>query len=374
VAAVAQEKAPPADLAAAEAAIERGREATTRWDFAAAVRELEPALATYDRLLPKNDPRIEPVVISLARAYRGASRWDLGERAARRAAALAADASDASEQLIAQNELGLIYEESGRKDEAIAVYQAALDSANARGGDDIEEAKVTTEHNLGLAYSDRGDYAEAERLLEHVLAADRKADPRSVSTANTMHNLALAYRDDGKLDQAKAMFEEALAILTERLGTKHARLGPTLNGLAGTLHLKKDLAGAEALYRRSLALSEAGGQLDPVAASDLADVETDLGHPAEALVLIEKSLAAELARSPYPNDEIVRTLVKRLRAHLALGNLPAAEADTTAAISASRQANANNPTQVKVTIKWVADEWQHAGNAQRARSLRLTKP
>lgn len=372
---VAKPPAPaPADVDAADAAVARGCEANEAWEFETAARELESAVAAYDRAFPHGDPKIEPVLMALARAYRGAGKWDLAEKAARRAGRLAAGANDAAEVLLAQNELGLIYEESGRSDEAIGIYKAALDGAKDREGDDVDDARVSLEHNLGLAYSNRDDFAPAEEMLERVLEHDRKQDPRSVSTANTMHNLALAYRDDHKLGKAKVLFEEALAILTEHLGPKHARLGPTLNGLAGTLKLQNDLVPAEAMYRRSIAIAEANGTFDYIAAADLADVETDLGHAKEALVLIDKSLAAQKARSEYPRDEIVRTLVKRMRAHLKLHEYAAAEVDTEAAISTSRQANANRPSQVQATINWIADEWKDAGKTKRAAAIRAMQP
>ena len=66
-------------------------------------------------------------------------------------------------------------------------------------------------HNLGDLYSDRGRLDEAEAFYERALQGKEKAlGPDYMSTLDTVHNLALPYSNQGQLDEAEALYERAL--------------------------------------------------------------------------------------------------------------------------------------------------------------------
>jgi len=66
-------------------------------------------------------------------------------------------------------------------------------------------------HNLGLLYADQGKLDEAEKTYQRALQGYEKAwGPDHTSTLDTVNNLGLLYADQGKLDEAEKMYQRAL--------------------------------------------------------------------------------------------------------------------------------------------------------------------
>ncbi len=106
-----------------------------------------------------------------------------------------------------RNNLGLVYEQTGRWDDAIALFQAALPLAS-RASLDTESA---LEVNLGNTYSDMGDYSRALPPLERSLAAKRILNnPRRIS--QTLHAIALVQFAMGDDAKGGATLQEALKL------------------------------------------------------------------------------------------------------------------------------------------------------------------
>jgi tetratricopeptide (TPR) repeat protein len=365
-----------ADAAAitdAEGALERGLEHNRGWRFEDAAHELDGALELFEGATPRDELKIMDTMSALGRAYRGLGRWRDAETVLRRRLALAEDYQDDSERPSALSDLAQVISEAGDPRRAIPMFEEAVAIDEKLGRGDDHEGKMARIHNLGLALGDVGDERGAIRLLERVLVADKKNDPVSVSTANTMHNLALNYRDAGELDTAEDLFESAIRIITAKEGGDHPRLVPSLSGLAGTLKLAGKYDEAELLYRQVLAIT-AKGRLDgrAIALADLGDLEVQVGRFEEARTHLDE--AVELLHRLYPdpkgNAEIVRTLIKRTAAHLGLEDTRAAERDTAAAIEMATEVYAGYDEEIARKIDWLADIWDHAGNAKRAKSLR----
>ena len=64
-----------------------------------------------------------------------------------------------------------------------------------------------TVHNLGAVYTDQGKMQEAEAMYRRALEGFEKAwGPEHTSLLNTVNNLGLLYSNQGKMREAKAMF------------------------------------------------------------------------------------------------------------------------------------------------------------------------
>jgi CHAT domain-containing protein/tetratricopeptide (TPR) repeat protein len=106
-------------------------------------------------------------------------------------------------------------------------------------------------NDLGLLYDASGRYDRAEPLFLEALETNRELGDR-VNYAVVLHNLADVLRKQGKFDRAEALYGEALAIKKEFLGALHAEYGRTLNALALLYYVRGDYVRAEPLYLEAL--------------------------------------------------------------------------------------------------------------------------
>jgi len=157
---------------------------------------------------------------------------------------------------LAHDALGVLAENDGRLDEAIAHYRASLA---------IEPRQHEGYNKLGNALRLRGDLTGAIAQIERSLAIE----PRSVAAWNS---LGLAHHDRGDLAAAVTAFEKALSIHPD-FAAAHTNLGITLQA-------QGDFAAAEFHHRAAL-------RIDP----DLAAAHTNL-----AVVLLAQGDVREAIR------------------------------------------------------------------------------
>jgi tetratricopeptide (TPR) repeat protein len=70
---------------------------------------------------------------------------------------------------------------------------------------------LNTVNNLGILYADQGRLENAEAMYERALQGKEKAwGPEHTSTLSTVNNLGNLYKSQGRLDKAEAMYERAL--------------------------------------------------------------------------------------------------------------------------------------------------------------------
>ncbi len=99
------------------------------------------------------------------------------------------------------------------------MFLAALKEAEKFGEQDPRLA--TSLNNMAELYRIRGEYAEAELLIQRALAIREKAlGPEHPYVAPSLNNLAALYRDQGKYAEAEPLYQRALAIREKALGTR----------------------------------------------------------------------------------------------------------------------------------------------------------
>lgn len=211
-----------------------------------AVILLERANATYQALLPPDDPERLSVLNHLALAYERAGNPDkaipLLEEAYRLWNAHHGPIDEQS--IMFMNNLATIYLESGKRDRGMPLLIQALKLARENlGPDDI--GTITAINNLGLSYFHGDDAERALPLLEESVQLSKTVfGPTHPQTLVSMNNLAGTYVALGKVDLGVALYEHVVKSEKIILGFDHLDTLTAMNNLAGAYQAagKLDLA------------------------------------------------------------------------------------------------------------------------------------
>ena len=160
--------------------------------------------------------------------------------------------------LDATHNLGNLYRNQGKFDEAGKMYVQAL-----QGKEEALGAKhastLQTVNNLGLLYWNQGKLEEAEKVLLRALQGTEEAlGAKYTLTLGTVNNLGILYRDQGKLSEAEKMYMRALQDKEETLGLKHTSTLSTVSNLGVLYKDQGKLLEAERMLLRALQGFEEG--------------------------------------------------------------------------------------------------------------------
>jgi len=207
-----------------------------------------------------DDPRGAAAVVEtltrLGDLARLRGRYEQAELYLRRALTIAAHPDRAVAAAGARNALAITFKDSGRYDEAAALYRDVLSEVVARFGPK-SSAVATCYHNLaGLAYA-REDYQAAEPLARHaVRLRARRFGAHHRDVAADLAVLAAVLLGEHRLDEAERAYRQALSSYTRVFGSEHYEVAVVLNGLA-TIEVERGRpVQAEPLYLRALAIKE----------------------------------------------------------------------------------------------------------------------
>ncbi|KAH6383964.1 hypothetical protein HBI60_252390 [Parastagonospora nodorum] len=227
------------------------------------------------------------------------------------------------------NNLGVLYKNLGRLDEAEKMYQRALQGKEKAWGPE-HTSTLDTVNNLGLLYADLGRLDEAEKMYQQALQGYEKAwGPEHTETLVTVNNLGLLYADLGRLDEAEKMYQQALQGYEKAWGPEHTSTLDTVNNLAGLYMNLGRLDKAEKMYQRALqGFEKAWGPehtstLDTV--NNLGNLYADLGRLDEAEKMYQRALQGyEKAWGPE-HTSTLDTVNNLAGLHMNLGRLDEAE-------------------------------------------------
>ncbi len=203
------------------------------------------------------------------------------------------------------NNLGVLFKQLGRYDEALSLYRQVLGSTPA---DSLESA--TLHHNIGGILHAQGDYTAAEvparRAWEISRALLGEDDPRTMLDA-----AAYAAVLDGleRYGESEAIYRRALAIFEAAYGPEHYEVAATLHNLGALLAVRGDYPEAEEHYRRALALKEtllgAGSPDAALTRHNLGNMLSRAGRSAEAIAMLQEAVAVLEKRLPPGHPHLV---------------------------------------------------------------------
>jgi tetratricopeptide (TPR) repeat protein len=181
--------------------------------------------------------------------------------------------------------LGMLKDDKGEMDEAIALYNQSLEITQRIGH---VQGKAATLLSLAGIYAHKGEVDEALALYNQSLEIkERIGDVQG--KAATLHCLAGIYANKGEVDEAIALYNQSLEI-KERIGDVQGKAA-TLHCLAGIYANKGEVDEAIALYNQSLEIKERIGDVQGKAATlhCLAGIYADKGEVEQAIALYNQS-------------------------------------------------------------------------------------
>ena len=246
----------------------------------AGLGRLDEALAEWRKALAIR-PNNWQVLSNMGAALYTAARYDDATAVYRDLVALQPD------NAIGFHMLGLVAQKQGRSDEALSFFQRAV-SVGA-------SPPPQTLSSMGFIYHERGDYQQAAEAFRAAL----QARPGAAATHRNLGDSLLKLGRDG---EARASYRRA-AELAEQARAVNPADAVNLASLA--VYLEK--AGDDALARQRLDEALQRAPADPEVCYRGALVHAVAGRAAEALLMLERAVAAGYSRSePALADEFER--------------------------------------------------------------------
>ena len=184
------------------------------------------------------------------------------------------------------NEAGMMHDDSGNLEDALALYQQSLDISREIGDQSGEGATL---NNISQIYHERGDYDTALKYLEQSLDINQELNDRAGEGA-TLNNISQIYDARGDYDKALPLLEQSVAIFREA-GSK-AEEGTLLNNISQIYQAWGDNAKALQYYEQSLDISQEIGDTkgEGTTLNNISQIYDARGDYGPALKYLEQSL------------------------------------------------------------------------------------
>jgi len=194
------------------------------------------------------------------------------------------------------NQVGLRAFGKGDYVEAQELLEAAVTEAEKFPGKDARLANSL--NNLGRCLFEEGLTADSEPKLKRALALYNDLNGKeSVESADVLENLATLFVLKTDLASAEQTFKQTLAIRQKKLGGDNLEVADTLNELGGVFISEKKFDEAESVLRNALAIryKAKGGDSPEVAAvnTNLASLYCQTGKYGQAEKLYMRALSVD---------------------------------------------------------------------------------
>lgn len=249
-----QQRLAPGSLEVASTLINLAAIAQAKGDVDAAEELFRRAIETYERLSP-DDPELARALSRLGMAELDRGDLALAEEHLRRALAIREKVAPESLNVASSfQNLGFVADRRGDLAAAEEHHRRALTIREKLAPDSIGVAESLA--NLGTLERRKGNLVKADENLRRALEIqERRSSPESPNAINIRINRGLVAKDRGDLALAEELYSRALALL-ESSSQMGADASDCLEGL-GTIALERgDLTKAEELLQRALAMRE----------------------------------------------------------------------------------------------------------------------
>ena len=219
------------------------------------------AQRVYERALASLEPneKAEPWMLqagrsSLASLYESVGKLQMAEAMLRRLAEKPvkkdpAQWEDPSPQIVP---LAQFYARHNREEEAERLLEQALADAEQQPGPN-QQWLLNRLNDLHWQYQSQRRYAEAEKVLERIIAINQTLPEGADGVRSNRQQLAQLYQASGKQEEANHIFRSELEELASAKGMDSLDYRQALMNYAVTLRTQKDFTEAEKLMQQYLA-------------------------------------------------------------------------------------------------------------------------
>ncbi|MBU4361039.1 tetratricopeptide repeat protein [bacterium] len=202
--------------------------------------------------------------------------------------------------------IGNIYHNLGKPDEALEYYQQALEINRKLG---YEQGVAQNLNNIGTLYNELGKYDEALKCQEEALEISQKfKDEQAI--ANTLTNIGIIYTDSGKPEEALKLFQEALEI--NEKNKYQEGIANVFNNIGLSHSNLKETDQALNYYQKALKINKKIGYKEGVVTNlgNIGLIYITLGKSEEALKYYQEALEVFIHMNAEPRIEILLKLIK----------------------------------------------------------------
>ncbi len=247
-----------------------------------------------------NHPYGAIILLKHAELYRKQSRFAEAEATLNKALDIfkshySADHPDLCET---QVKLARVLSEQGKYQQAKELVQTALKNEESLFGNTDSLFIAHAKECLGNMYRQDGHYDEAQKMLEEVLAIERKVMAMdNIDIAVTMRNLALIHADQANFKEAEQLLRDSMQMIEEQTGQDHPERAAAASALAHVYLRDDKFSEAEPLLKKSLELSErvlgANNSITADGVHDLGELYVKQKQYDQAAVYQQKALAID---------------------------------------------------------------------------------
>nr|WP_321222278.1 sensor histidine kinase [uncultured Psychroserpens sp.] len=244
------------------------------------------ALDILDQALKISEEKNDNILIAKTKNNIGIVYRDLGRF--EEAKALSKEALSVNDSIIlasAYNNIGVVDRNLGLYDEALTNYLKALSIYEAKG---MDKYIAITHNAIGLVYSFNGINNKAiEYHLKAKASFEKLNDKKGIS--EVYNNIAIIYANDGDLNKALDYFKYSLKI-EEDLNDKKG-IAESVNNVGAVYYYMEKVDSALVYFNRSAAIEKSIGNLAGVAASynNIADVLLSTGKTDNSKLYIDSA-------------------------------------------------------------------------------------
>ena len=274
-------------------------------DFAKAISLYERALAISEKTLGDEHPRTIDISRLLAFVYFETNEVAKAERLAQRAVEVSQKTLGPEHHFVA-NCLTTLAQVTRDPKKAEQLLQRALMVAEKTLGPEHVFVGVVLDQ-IGVFYSENGDYQQAEQFLRRSQAIKEKIlGPENIGLAVNLSNLGRIARERKDYAKAEEYYRKAIAIVEKAFGPENPRLAIILNNIANIYRAKGEYAKSLEAHLRVLRIAETTrGPYHPLTLLSLGNIAKTYaaqGNIAEAIkfqsrvdAVIERNIEMNLA-------------------------------------------------------------------------------
>jgi tetratricopeptide (TPR) repeat protein len=207
---------------------------------------------------------------------------------------------------IALGNIGNIYHNQGKPDEALEYYQQALEINKKLG---YEQEIAHNLSNIGTVYNELGKHDEALKFQEEALGINQKIEDEP-GIANSLNNIGVVYNDSGKTEEALKFYQEALEI-NRKMGYEEG-IANVINNIGLTYSKLREINLALNYYQEALKINRKIGYEEGIATNlgNIGLVYITLGQSKEALKYYQEASEVFVHINAQSRIEILLKIIK----------------------------------------------------------------